>query len=303
MEKVVIKTAKFRNTQVNGRAVDYTVVRHKDNDNFIKDTNDECLIRIILTRFALIGWGFVDNLDTDKLIKITFPFAVKFITEKLKDGTLKEFEEIIISREDDFFPYPFDLNKIDKIEGFVIEFNSEKADIGKQIQANLIADSIIELRDNINALIYSKNKDILLKLGQERNILHLFRTIDNQEQFSYAIATLGNLVNDLNVDFLRKVTSNTDRDIKSFGLLELFLNSIDNTPNKSIEIFKTINRIRQGFPIHTDKAEIIKNLNKVGIEYPIENHNDSWQILLKYYKSGLTDLLNKIKKYAPQHVL
>jgi hypothetical protein len=221
----------------------------------------------------------------------------------LKDGTLKEFEEIIISREDDFFPYPFDLNKIDKIEGFVIEFNSEKADIGKQIQANLIADSIIELRDNINALIYSKNKDILLKLGQERNILHLFRTIDNQEQFSYAIATLGNLVNDLNVDFLRKVTSNTDRDIKSFGLLELFLNSIDNTPNKSIEIFKTINRIRQGFPIHTDKAEIIKNLNKVGIEYPIENHNDSWQILLKYYKSGLTDLLNKIKKYAPQHVL
>ena len=185
----------------------------------------------------------------------------------------------------------------------MIEFNSEKADIGKQIQANLIADSIIELRDNINALIYSKNKDILLKLGQERNILHLFRTIDNQEQFSYAIATLGNLVNDLNVDFLRKVTSNTDRDIKSFGLLELFLNSIDNTPNKSIEIFKTINRIRQGFPIHTDKAEIIKNLNKVGIEYPIENHNDSWQILLKYYKSGLTDLLNKIKKYAPQHVL
>jgi hypothetical protein len=65
MEKVVIKTAKFRNTQVNGRAVDYTVVRHKDNDNFIKDTNDECLIRIILTRFALIGWGFVDNLDTE----------------------------------------------------------------------------------------------------------------------------------------------------------------------------------------------------------------------------------------------
>lgn len=298
MEKVIIKTARFGDTQVNGLAVDYFVVRHKDNDNFFKDTNDEYWIKITLTHFALIGWGFVDNLDTNKLIKITFPFAVRFITERLKDGTLKEFEEIIISREDNFFPYPFDLNKIDKIEGFEIEFNSEKTDIGKRIQTNLIADSIIELRDNINALIYFKNKDILLKLGQERNILHLFRTIDNQEQFSYAIATLGNLVNDLNVDFLRKVTSNSDKDIKSFGLLEIFLNAIDTTPNESIEIFKTINRIRQGFPIHTDKAEIIKNLKKIGIEYPIENHNDSWQILLKYYKNGLTDLLNKIKKYA-----
>lgn len=94
-------------------------------------------------------------------------------------------------------------------------------------------------------MIYYKNKDILLKLGQERNILNLFKTIDNQEQFSYAIATLGNLVNDLNVVLLRKVTSNSDKDIKSFALLELFLKKIDDTPNGSIETFKTINRIRQ----------------------------------------------------------
>ena len=99
MEKVVIKTAKFRNTQVNGRAVDYTVVRHKDNDNFIKDTNDECLIRIILTRFALIGWGFVDNLDTDKLIKITFPFAVKYITDALEEKEREEFSRLKVIKK------------------------------------------------------------------------------------------------------------------------------------------------------------------------------------------------------------
>ena len=298
MEKAIIKSVKYGNTQINGLAVDYIVVHHKPNDDFLKDRNDEYWIKITLTRFALIGWGFIDNIDPDKLIKITFPFAIRFITERLKDRTLKEFEEIIISREDNFFPYPFDLNKIEKIEGYEIELSGDNRDIGSRIQTNLIADSIIELRDNINALIYSKNKDILLKLGQERNILNLFRSIDNREQFFSAIATLGNLVNDLNVDFLRKVTLNSDKNTKSFALLELFLNKIDDTPNGSIQIFRTINRIRQGFPIHTDKTEIIKYLVKVGIDYPIDNHNDAWLILMKYYKNGLSELLTKIKKYA-----
>jgi hypothetical protein len=298
MEKVIIISARIGNSQAYGHTVDYVVIYHKENDNFLKDTNNEHRIKITLTHFALIGWGFVDNLTTDKLIKITFPFAVRFISERIKDGTLKEFEEIIIRREDNFFPYPFDISKIDKIEGYEIEFSGEKVDIGKRIQTNLLADTIIGLRDNINALIYYKNKDILLKLVEERNILNLFRAIDNQEQFSYAIATLGNLVNDLNVDFLRKITGNTDKDIKSFGLLEQFLTMVDNTQNESLETFKTLNRIRQGFPIHTDKTEIIKNLKKIGIDYPIENHNDAWLILIEKYKNGLIDLLKKIKKYA-----
>lgn len=298
MEKVIIKSARRGNTQLNGLAVDYILIHHEESDGFLKDTIDEYWLKITVSLYALMGWGVSDNIDEDNLIKITFPFAVRFITERIKDGTLKEFEEIIISRENNFFPYPYDLNKIDKIEGYEIEFKGEKTDIGKRIETNLIADSIIELRDNINALIYYKNKCILLKLGQERNILSLFRTIDNQEQFTYAIATLGNLVNDLNVDFLRKITMNTSDDIKPISLLELFLKVIEDTPNKSIETFRVINRIRQGFPIHTDKTEIIKNLKKVGISYPIENHNEAWRHLLEYYKDGLGDLLVKIKKFA-----
>lgn len=298
MEKLTIISAKFGNTQVNGLAVDYIIKYHKENDDFLKDSNEEYWLKITLTHFVLIGWGFTDNFDTNKLIKITFPFAVRFISERVKDGTLKEFEEIIISREDNFFPYPYDIKKIDKIEGYEILITGEKVDIGKRIQTNIIADTIIELRDNINALIYSKNKDILLKLGQERNILNLFREIDNREQFSYAISTLGNLVNDLNTDLLKKITGNKEKDVKSFALLEQFLSIIDNEPNESLKIFRTINRIRQGFPIHTDKAEMIKNLKKFNIEYPIVNHNGVWNILIEKYKLGLSDLLIKIKKYA-----
>lgn len=298
MEKVTIKTAKFGATNYNGLAVDYIIQYQKTESGFLKDTEKELWLKITISHFVLIGWQLPDNMTTDQLIKLTFPFAVRFITERLKDGTLKEFEEIIISREDNFFPYPYDINKIKKIDDYEIYGSENNIDIGKRIQTNQLADSIIELRDNINALIYHKHKDILLKLGQERNILNFFRTIDNQEQFSYAISTLGNLVNDLNVSLLKKITNHKEKDAKSFELLEIMLSTIDSNPNETIEIFKTINRIRQGFPIHTDKTEIIKNLNTFKIEYPITNHDEAWKIILEKYKIGLEKLLMKIKKYA-----
>jgi hypothetical protein len=128
----------------------------------------------------------------------------------------------------------------------------------------------------------------------------LFRKIDNREQFTYAISTLGNLVNGLNSNLLRKITGNTDEEIKSFALLDQFLKNIDNGQNQSVEIFKAINRIRQGFPVHTDMAGIIENLRKFNIDYPIIDHNDAWQIILEKYKIGLFDLFKKIKKEAAQ---
>lgn len=298
MEKITFISAKFGQTLVNGLSVDFTIKYYKENKGLLKDITQDCWFKVTLTRFALIEWGLLNDINEEKLIKLTFPFAVEWLTERVKDGTLKEFEEKIISTEDRINPYPFDIQKIERIEGFEVIFSENNEDIGKRIQTNLIADTIIELRDNINALIYSKNKDILLKLGQERNILNLFRIIDNREQFSYAVSTLGNLVNDLNSDLLRKITGNKDKETKSFVLLEEFLNSIDSEPNDTIEIFKTINRIRQGFPIHTDKTEIIKNLKKFGIEYPILDHNETWLILTERYKYGLSELLTKIKKYA-----
>lgn len=87
MEKIIFKSARLGNTEVNGLSVYYIVAIHKANDNFLKDTNNEYWIKITLTHFVLMGWGFVDNLDPTKLIKISFPFAVRFITERMKDGT------------------------------------------------------------------------------------------------------------------------------------------------------------------------------------------------------------------------
>lgn len=298
MEKVTFVSANFGHTLINGMSVDFKISYFKENKGYLKDVNVDCRFKVTMTQFALIQWGLIDNINEEKLIKVAFPFAVKWISERVTDGTLKEFEEKIISTEDQINPYPFDIQKIDKIVGYEIIFTADQIDIGTRIQTNMIADSIIELRDNINALIYSKHRDNLLKLNQERNILNLFRKIDNREQFTYAISTLGNLANDLNTNLLKKLTGNTDENAKSFFLLDQFLKTIDNEENQSVEIFRTINRIRQGFPIHTDKAGIIENLRKFKINYPIIEHDETWQVLLEKYKIGLSELLFKIKKYA-----
>lgn len=298
MGKIIITSGKIGATQSSGYAVDFIANYVLPNKGFQKDENSEHWIRITLSQFAILGWGFGEIIDDRVIIKIAFPFAIELISEKVKDGTLKDFEEKIISRGIDTMPYPYDLDKINRIEGYEIDFPQEEFDIGRRIETNIIADSIIELRDNINALVYSKSKDILLKLGQERNILSLFRKIDNREQFTYAISTLGNLVNDINTELLKILIKDVKSDQKPFQLLETFLNQIDSEPCNTVDIFRTINRIRQGFPIHTDKTDIVTALRKFNINYPIEDYNSAWRIISDNYRLALTGLLNKIKRYS-----
>jgi hypothetical protein len=298
MGKIIIITGKIGATQYSGYAIDFIANYIVTNKGFRKDEVSEHWIRITLTQFAILGWGFGGISDNNLLIKVAFPFAIEMISEKVKDGTLKEFEEKIISRGTDTMPYPYDLDKISVIEGYEIAFPEEDIDIGRRIETNKLADSIIELRDNINALIYSKKNEILLKLGQERNILYLFRRIDNREQFTFAISTLGNLVNDINTDLLKILIKDVPPDKKPFQLLELFLSRVDFEPFNTVNIFRTINRIRQGFPIHTDKTDIILALKKFGIEYPIQDYNKAWQLISENYRLALEGLLDKIKNYS-----
>ena len=100
MEKVTFISAKYGNTLTNGVAVDFIIKYSKTKKGLLKDEIRNSWFKVTLTRYALIQWGMLENLDTEKLIKLTFPFAIKWISERVKDGTLKEFEEKIISTED-----------------------------------------------------------------------------------------------------------------------------------------------------------------------------------------------------------
>lgn len=298
MKKVKFITATIVDTNIAGYSVEFEIEYIKENSGFYKDEKLECFFRVTFTQFVLLRWQLADGLTKDKLIKLAFPFAVEGIIERIKDSTLKDFEEQLVRIENNMISYPFDITKIEKVEGYEIEFPNEEQTISIKIEQNVLANDIIVLRDNINALFYAKTNNILLKLGQERNILSLFRQVDTEEQLKYSVATLANLASDINGKTLRKLTDIKDTEIKSISLLEIFLNTIDKDNQEIIKILRSINRMRQGFPIHTDKAGIVETLKSLNIEYPVLEYDKTWRILLNKYKIALSLIMEKIKKYA-----
>ncbi len=302
MRIIRFKTPQATSEIIDGFTIDFSLSYIENRSGFLKDIITHHVFRIHISRIALINWGFRDIAFNRDIIRIAFPFAVEFAYEKVNDGTLKDYEEFMVAVSEGYDTYSYDLDKIvkpEEIDGYEIKFESQVTTIDQKIETNKVADSIITSRDSINALIHEKHKNILLKLTQERSILHLFRSVNNEEEFKYAISTLANLTTDMNVDLLREITGENKKcELKSIGLLEKLLESIDDESNIIIEPLKNINRIRQGFPTHTDLAGVIKSLKYFNINYPVENYNEAWNILIENYKKLLTKLLEKTIKYC-----
>jgi hypothetical protein len=64
-----------------------------------------------------------------------------------------------------------------------------------------------------------------------------------------------------------------------------------------IDVFRNIIRIRQGFPIHSDKAGIISSLKYFELKYPIEDFSSAWKIILFNYRDALKELREITAKY------
>jgi hypothetical protein len=153
-----------------------------------------------------------------------------------------------------------------------------------------LAASIIEIRDNINSIFYHKHKTKLLLLDEERNLADFFKNANTPEEFSHRVASLSHVSQRLNVDILRSLTKETDKDVKSIQLLDKFLTGIGKQSGQITGPLKKINRVRQSYPIHTDKSGIIAALSDLGISYPISDYEAAWQTLLKSYYSALDKL-------------
>lgn len=298
MEKIEITNAKYiQQHYADGIAVDFEIKYFKEKGNFLKDEIFNATYRILFTTWALTRWN-IKVQSEDMLIKLAFPYVVKSITSRIQDGTLQEYEEEIVSIENTGPHYPYDINKIEKVIGYEFELENQTQVISDRIEQNKVANEIIVLRDNINALIHSKTKESLFKLGQERNILYLFRKVETEEQLTYAIASLTNLITDLNIKLLKKITPEIESNDKSLILLTKFLDSIDNDSNEIIANQRLIYKLRQAFPIHTDKADIVSTFKKLGVEYGDRDYDKIWKILTKKYHDSLKLMIEKIKKYV-----
>ena len=82
----------------------------------------------------------------------------------------------------------------------------------------------------------------------------------------------------------------------SISILEKYLLQKEKNKFELINIFRKINRIRQGFPIHTDKAGILSSLMYFGLRYPITDFSNAWKTILINYRNGLKELKEIISK-------
>ena len=276
---------------INGILIDFSYTITQDGKNYEKNRQSEYVFRIGFSTFLLMGWGEgIYSLEENRVIKMAYPFAESLIIEKINDGTIKDFDERIYTREDNLPQYPFDLNKIGTIEGKTIDIEEPQRTIGEIIETNSLADEIIQLRDNINTIFHDKHKENLLFLNEERGILNFFRVVRTEEEFTHRLASLGELIKNMNSKKLKSIVKEYDDKDGSISLLEKFIKQSGKRGFKLIEIFRNINRVRQGFPIHTDKAGIISSLGYLGLTYPIDDYSYAWKVILLNYRVALQEL-------------
>lgn len=282
---------------INGILIDFSYTITQDGKNYEKNRQSEYVFRIGFSTFLLMGWGEgIYSLEENRIIKMAYPFAEFLIIEKINDGTIKDFDERVYTREDNLPQYPFDLNKIGTIEGKTIDIEEPQRTIGEIIETNPLADEIIQLRDNINTLFHDKHKENLLFLNEERGILNFFRAVKTEEEFTHRIASLGELIKNMNSKKLKSIVKEYDDKDGSISLLEKFIKQSGKRGFKLIEIFRNINRVRQGFPIHTDKAGIISSLGYFGLTYPIDDYSYAWKVILLNYRVALQELKEIVAK-------
>lgn len=241
-------------------------------------------------------WQFNRPHYYDNLAKILFEYAKRHIIKKIKEGTLKEIEQFMLLTTNSPAEIPFNPDKIEDPKGavFEIEFSSEES-LEKMLNHNTLAADIIEKRDAINAIFHDKYGEKLFKLDEERRILDLFKSANSSEEFSHRITSLGGLVGQMNKDIIKTIIEPATPQNGTINYLESFLNKINCETENIIIPLRTLNRLRQSYPVHTDLAGTIDSLKFFGIDYPIENYKKSWEKLLNEYNKVLANLIQEIK--------
>ena len=228
-------------------------------------------------------------------IKVCYEFAKRELIQKVKDGSIREYQEIEITSTNYPNECPFRSDKIDMIVGKFGDFEVVKKVMEDIILIQLASD-IIDLRDFINAILKERHGKKLFQYSEERDILQMFRDATNIEDFVYRVSALKLFATNLNEELLRELTGNQNRQDKTITLLEQYLRSFDNYDEVTIKTIRNINRIRQMYPIHGDNIEGVQDAHTYfQIEYPIHNPSNAWKNILNSYRDALSRIFEIIK--------
>lgn len=259
-------------------------------------------IRVIISGSLAADWGFGIWRPSEEyrdLVPLLMPYAVEHIKKRYYSKALLEMEEVKLIHGPSVPEY--DMDEFPKVVGYeeILEQNDTSVNSDdKHISHTSLADTIISTRDHINVLVRAKTNMQLLELEQEQNLKDLYRLPGTKEEFWYGMAALANLAGKINKECVLAMMGSPKKEVGSIKQLEVFLGTLVPNTDEIIIPLKSINHIRQGYPIHTDKVDnYIETLNSFGLEYPLTNYPISWTIILNEYAVALNKLFNVLKAH------
>lgn len=252
-------------------------------------------ITVVVSRTLASCWGFTD----DQSHRVMFEYGKRHIVQKMRDGTLGKSEELDLHTRNVELPCPFDPERIENPVNAEVKVESTEKKLMEDSTFLQIASTIIDARDNINAIFNAVNKDKLIFLTEERDLLQFFRDAESREDFFYRLCALANAATQMNLKCLRRLTQTEDTQMKSIQLLEVYLNKSGVVNHQIIDTLRNINKMRQGYPVHGDRAKGVLDAHRYfAIEYPISDYSDAWKKLLNSYLEALQQLLRALKNMS-----
>ncbi|MEX2053082.1 MAG: hypothetical protein WD898_02550 [Candidatus Paceibacterota bacterium] len=172
---------------------------------------------------------------------------------------------------------------------------------------SILSDDISDIRDKINTLSTYLLGDRLLQLPQERALIDMYKEARTDEQFSSRLQSLAGLTTSINKSLILQAFKTSEvesiqhkhdhRDIRKIApilILEelLALYSTPEDASRICTVFKRLNNLRQGYPVHGDNAQnYLGAIDFFKLQYPIEDFSIAWDTILGKYFKAMRDLL------------
>lgn len=238
---------------------------------------------------------WLDRQPNINFIKVCYEYAKRELIQKVKDGIIQDHQELEIMSTNYPNECPFQSDRIVMEVGTFNDFEVSER-VMEDVSLIQLASNIIDLRDFVNAIMKERHGKKLIEYTEERDILQMFRGANNIEDFVYRVSALKLFATNLNEELLRELTGNQNNDDRTITLLESYLQSFDNYDAVAITTLRSINRIRQMYPIHGDNIDGVQDAHKYfQIEYPIQNPSDAWKKILNSYRDALSRIFEMIK--------
>jgi hypothetical protein len=260
-----------------------------DDDVFSAERHIQVLAQVSGTLEAI--W----NISPDTMGKIAATIALPRVLEAVREGRETELKTVKLNT----YSVPHEPPAVRAAEGSIHPL-TEPEPLKSSQPLSFLSDDISEVRDQINALAKSLWGDRILYLSQERPLLDMYKSAEDQTEFRARIQSLGVIAKDFNRTLLAKVSATTDpAGVGDFILLERALETLgDANAVKAVTAnLKQINSLRQGYPAHGDNADKFLQAHRhFNLPYPVEDCAAAWERILSGYFSSmkaLRDLLSR----------